>query len=313
MTGVPTPGAIDGSQTSMSNETWMPAVPWPARPTACSTTDAMPWRSMSFIVKTCTRESRTATFSRSSRLRTPMSTVCAGSTFGEKPPMPRQLGRLGAEQRRERHAVDVAAQRRRRRVHVAVRVDPEQADRQLLRRLRPRRGRRDRSGREAVVAAEHERQSRPPSSDARARLVQLLADAARCRRCTSSARRAARCVSGIGAGRSPLSTTGTPSAAIRSPRPAMRNADGPMSTPRRLPPRSSGTPMMWIGAFIASLHRRPTCPSSRRRTMDVASAGLCSIAAEEIAHLALLVDDVVGEEEAARRRGAGSTRSKNRL
>src|SRR3954467_2771186 len=32
---------------------------------------------------------------------------------------------------------------------------------------------------------------------------------------------------------------------MRSPRPAMRNADGPMSTPRRLPPRSSGTPMMW--------------------------------------------------------------------
>ena len=26
--------------------------------------------------------------------------------------------------------------------------------------------------------------------------------------------------------------------------PAMRNADGPMSTPRRLPPRSSETPMM---------------------------------------------------------------------
>ena len=42
----------------------------------------MPWRSMSFIVKTWTPESRTATFSRSSRLRTPTSTVCSGSTFG---------------------------------------------------------------------------------------------------------------------------------------------------------------------------------------------------------------------------------------
>ena len=34
---------------------------------------------------------------------------------------------------------------------------------------------------------------------------------------------------------------------------------------------------------------------------------------EEIAHLALLVDDVVREKQAARRSGAGSTRSKKRL
>jgi hypothetical protein len=27
----------------------------------------------------------------------------------------------------------------------------------------------------------------------------------------------------------------------------MRSADGPMSTPRRFPPRSSGTPMMCTG------------------------------------------------------------------
>src|SRR5580704_10115816 len=46
-------------------------------------------------------------------------------------------------------------------------------------------------------------------------------------------------------GRSPLSTTAWPSFAILSSSPAMRNADGPMSTPRRLPPRSSGTPMTW--------------------------------------------------------------------
>ena len=42
---------------------------------------------MSFIVKTWTRDSRTSSFSRSSRLRMPMSTVCSGSTFGLKPPM----------------------------------------------------------------------------------------------------------------------------------------------------------------------------------------------------------------------------------
>jgi hypothetical protein len=43
---------------------------------------------MSFSVKTSTPEARTAAFSRSSRLRTPISTVCAASTLGEKPPMP---------------------------------------------------------------------------------------------------------------------------------------------------------------------------------------------------------------------------------
>src|SRR6476646_5590515 len=65
----------------------MPAVPLPARLTACSTIDAMPCRSMSFIVKTWTCESRTATFSRASRLRMPMRTVCAACTFGEKLPI----------------------------------------------------------------------------------------------------------------------------------------------------------------------------------------------------------------------------------
>src|SRR6476646_7485280 len=54
-------------------------------------------------------------------------------------------------------------------------------------------------------------------------------------------------VSGIGATRSPWSTTWMPSAVSRSPRPAIRNADGPMSTPRRLPPRSRDTPMMCMG------------------------------------------------------------------
>src|SRR6185436_16471919 len=59
-------------------------------------------------------------------------------------------------------------------------------------------------------------------------------------------------VSGIGATRSPASTTVAPSATNRSPIPAIRNADGPMSTPRRLPPRSSETPMMWTGRITAA-------------------------------------------------------------
>ena len=42
---------------------------------------------MSFIVKTRTCESRTASFSRSSRFLMPTSTVCAGRTFGENVPI----------------------------------------------------------------------------------------------------------------------------------------------------------------------------------------------------------------------------------
>ena len=76
---------------------------------------------------------------------------------------------------RERHAVDVAAQGGGRRVHVAVRVNPEQANRQLLRSPRPMRGRRHRPGGEAVVAAEHKRQGAVIQTPAR-RLVQLLTD-----------------------------------------------------------------------------------------------------------------------------------------
>ena len=57
-----------------------------------------------------------------------------GQHFRREAADPRQLGRLGAEQRRERHAVDVAAAERRGRVHVAVRVDPDQAERLFSRR-----------------------------------------------------------------------------------------------------------------------------------------------------------------------------------
>ena len=84
---------------------------------------------MSFIVKTWTPRRRgRAAFSRSSRLRTPMSTVCSGSTLARS----RRRGQLRPAPRR---AAPPAAcrgrcpRRRRRRVHVAVRVDPDQAER----------------------------------------------------------------------------------------------------------------------------------------------------------------------------------------
>src|SRR5580698_4316764 len=44
----------------------------------------------------------------------------------------------------------------------------------------------------------------------------------------------------------PPSSTTWPSASKRASRPATRTADGPMSTPRRDCPRSSGTPMTRI-------------------------------------------------------------------
>src|SRR4051812_35067913 len=61
-------------------------------------------------------------------------------------------------------------------------------------------------------------------------------------------------VSGIGVTRSPRSTTVRPMPASFSPMPAMRTADGPMSTPRRPPPRSSGTPMIWTARGVIQDH-----------------------------------------------------------
>ena len=207
---------------------------------------AMPPRSMSFIVKTRTPESRTISFSRSSRLRMPMRTVFSGCTFGREPADARQLRRLLAEQRRERHAVHVAAAAARRRVHVAVRVDPDQ------RRSARRCGGRSRRWPRPSPAA---RLWSPPSTSGIAallehrerRLVEPLADP----------RDLADVLLLRVAGRLDLRESARPDrprrrrvmprAVSRSPSPAMRNADGPMSTPRRLPPRSSETPMMWTG------------------------------------------------------------------
>ena len=119
---------------------------------------------------------------------------------------PRELRRLLAEQRRERHAVDVAAQRRRRRVHVAVRVDPQQADRQVARLPRPFARGADRSGAEAVIAAEHERH-RALGERLERRLVQLRADLGDVADVLLALVARFLRLSGIGAGRSPLSTT----------------------------------------------------------------------------------------------------------
>ena len=122
----------------------------------------------------------------------------------------RELRRLRSEQRGERHAVDVAAAGGRRRVHVAVRVHPDQAERLLVAPDEVRRGR-DRSGGEGVVAAEHERNA-PFLEDRERRLVEPLADARDLADVSSCSDRPNAFISGIGATRSPASTTGMPSA-----------------------------------------------------------------------------------------------------
>ncbi len=203
---------------------------------------AMPSRSMSFIVKTCTPDARILPFSFSSRLRMPTSTVCAGDTDGDDP-IDASSCRLLAEQGRQRHPVHVAGGGRLRRVHVAVRVHPDQAERIRRHAANVVGARGHRAGGQAVIAAEHQRQ--------RACLVRLQRDVVQAaahggdlvdvllRRIDGLCR--------LGNRRGQIALIAdrrTRARAIRSPRPAMRNADGPMSTPRRAPPRSRGTPMM---------------------------------------------------------------------
>ena len=137
----------------------------------------MPCRSMSFIVNTCTPDSRTATFSRSSRLRMPTSTVCAGSTFGDKPPMCASSAGSGPSSAASGMPCTLPLERGRGRVHVAVRVDPEQADRQPLGRscaqaaAAPPSRRRGCDRRRAPAASRRRRATRAT------RVVELLADA----------------------------------------------------------------------------------------------------------------------------------------
>src|SRR2546423_12995812 len=61
---------------------------------------------------------------------------------------------------------------------------------------------------------------------------------------------------------------------MRACNPATRNADGPMSTPRRLAPRSMGTPMMRIFCGISySPERRAQNASSRVHAINHAREG----------------------------------------
>src|SRR5690606_9909536 len=104
-------------------------------------------------------------------------------------------------------------------------------------------------------------------------------------------------VSGVGTRRSPRSRTTWPIAVSRSWSPAMRIAEGPMSTPRRPPPRPSGTPMIWIAA-ISPLDRDGDAfvagADDRRHHVRRGVDDL-----EELGHLVALVDHVVRQQQPA--------------
>ena len=87
---------------------------------------------------------------------------------------PRQLGWFRAEQRRERHAMYVAARRTQRRVHVCVSIHPDEPERLSIA-AQEVGGGGHRSRGKAVIAAKHKRKA--PFFEGRERsLVQLLAD-----------------------------------------------------------------------------------------------------------------------------------------
>ena len=137
-----------------------PVVTRPIASSASAAIAATPRRSMSFIVYMCTPELRTRSFSRSSRFRTPIERRILRQHGRRETADARQFRRLRTHQRRQRHSVHVATGGAGRCVHVAVRVNPEQPDGLLCRSNISSRGR-DRAGRQAVIAAEHEGEWRP--------------------------------------------------------------------------------------------------------------------------------------------------------
>ena len=106
----------------------------------------------------------------------PMRTVCSGATFGEKPPIRDSSAGSGPSSAASGMPCTLPLAEVRRRVHVAVRVDPDQAERLAARagrnRRSPRPNRRPGSGRRRARAG-----CRRFSSTRERRLVEPLADA----------------------------------------------------------------------------------------------------------------------------------------
>ena len=219
----------------MSNDTWMPAVPLPASATACSTIEAMPWRSMSFIVKTCTLRVADGDL-------LALVEVAHADEHGVRG---QHLRRQAADLRELAPARVRAAPRAACRARCRSATSPACSCRRARRPTAGRSAARASAsptsaaaatepGAEAVVAAEHERH-RAFDQRLERGLVQLLADLRDVARCTSAGSSRGACVSGIGAGRSPLSATVKPSAAICSP--ARRSGTPTAPCRRRACPR----------------------------------------------------------------------------
>src|SRR5678810_855742 len=83
----------------------------------------------------------------------------------------------------------------------------------------------------------------------------------------------------------------------------MRTADGPISTPRRAPPRSSGTPMMWTGftggtrALLEFVRHGHSLAGWRHHGGEERGVALNGF--QKRLHLALLVHDIVRGEHSA--------------
>src|SRR5215203_4360064 len=279
----------------MSNETCRPSVPRPASWIACSATAAIPARSMSFIVKTCTRDSRTRSFSLASRFRTPMSTVCSGLTFGEKPPM--HDSSVGSGPRSAASGIPWTLP--------LVLLDGVFMSPCASTQMRPS-GRSARRAISALAATDPAARLWSPPRTSGSAPASRLASAASYSVVQTRAmsrmyflRSSPGCwVSGIGTSRSPLSTTAYPSSRRRTSSPVMRSAEGPMSTPRRPPPRSSGTPMMWMGTTVSAALPAYRHALAGRRDDGGEQVGVRFDRAQEVLHLVAFIDDVVREEQA---------------
>ena len=202
----------------------------------------MPCRSTSDIVCTCTPNRLSRTFSPSSRLRTPTIATFFGLTLAPSPPisvssagpspksaatgMPWMLPDGEVSGVLMSPCASIQSSPTFLRSAFAALAIPETVPTEIEWSPPRTRGNRPRATRRSTLV-ESWRDARAISRRNRARVSPTLSS------------------SMFLMSRSPSSATVWPSSRRWSARPAMRIADGPMSTPRRPDPRSMGTPRMW--------------------------------------------------------------------
>ncbi len=238
-----------------------------------------------------------------------MSTVCAGSTFGEKPPMRDSSAGSGPSSAASGMPCTLPLERRRRRVHVAVRVDPDQADRQIARLLRPRRPRPPTDPAARLWSPPSTSGIAPSSSDCSARLIELLADlrdvadvflalVAQLLRFRDRRGEIAFVDDGVAERGDALAEAGD----------AKRRRPHVDAAPAAAEVERHADDVNGLGRHNhfarRQLHRHRHAFAAAATRCVVNSARLVLDRGEEVAHLVLLVDDVVREEQPARARGA---------